>query len=87
MTCHACDEGRCAETFTCRVCGRELNTCRDLVGGFDHPGLECVHCFELRMFGPDWAPAWRQTLRNVSNHEGIERIVEAAVAYRLAEEQ
>lgn len=63
-TCTACEEadkpdGRCGETFTCGTCGKNLNSCRFRAQGMDGEPIECVHCYEERVLGPEWREAWR----------------------------
>jgi len=83
--CHACPSDRCDETFVCGNCGRELNVCATLVGGFgaaDRGELECVYCFERRVLGPVWVSAWGGKFHNVADDDKIEAVVRAAVRYQ-----
>jgi len=79
--CSACeDRSRCAETFTCYRCGRELNACRYRVGGLDSRVPECVWCHERRVFGPVWEHGW--STEKTPHGERQQRLVDEAVRHQ-----
>ena len=77
-TCTACPAEKCVggETFRCHACGKERDMCAEKVGATN----ECVHCFEWRVFGPQWVEGWdRREGRSLHN---ADRLVKAAIVYQ-----
>ena len=81
--CRGCDDQRCKATFTCRTCSAVKNTCMNRVGGFSKHGPgECNHCFELRVFGPQWIAAWHAEGKGRRKRAVVEKIVAEALEYQ-----
>lgn len=55
MSCAACERD-CGATFICERCGRRLNVCTHLVGGFERLEVRrvCAFCRDSALLPHDW---------------------------------